>query len=245
MFVTAVCLSPCQWSRRSCSACGTPNRSKSRRFMTEKMVVFAPIASNYALGLNAFNCHTGEELDNEQIEVTSREQVLKALGEVARKMRKRLGESVAPLQKFNTPLEQATTPSLEALKAYSLGVSKLGQGDPSDAIPMFQKAIEFDPDFHMAYMQLGRSHNNLAQYGLSREPIRKAYELRNRASERERFDIVSGYHQFVSLDLQQTMENCELWEQSYPREFTPHRILGAQNAELGRFERSVEEFSKA
>jgi eukaryotic-like serine/threonine-protein kinase len=203
------------------------------------------VGTNYALGLNAFNCHTGEELDNEQIEVTSREQVLKALGEVAQKMRQRLGESLATLQKFNMPLQQATTPSLEALKAYSFGVSKLGQGDPSDAIPLFQKAIEFDPDFAMAYMQLGRSYNNLAQFGLSQEPIRKAYELRNRASERERFDIVSGYLQFVSFDLQQTMENCELWEQSYPREFTPHRILGAQNAILGRFERSAEEFSKA
>lgn len=203
------------------------------------------VGNNYALGLNAFNCHTGEELDNEQIEVTSREQVLKALGEVARKMRQRLGESLATLQKFNTSLQQATTPSLEALKAYSLGVSKLAQGDPSDAIPLFRKAIEFDPDFAMAYMQIGRSHNNLGQYGLSEEPIRRAYELRNRASERERFDIVSGYNQFVTLDIQQTMGNCELWEQSYPREFTPHRILGAMNAVFGRFERSAEEFSKA
>jgi eukaryotic-like serine/threonine-protein kinase len=203
------------------------------------------VGTDYALGLYAFNCHTGEELDNEQVEVTSREQVLKALGDVSQKMRERFGESLATVEKFDTPLQQATTPSLLALKAYSLGVFKWGQGDPSDAIPLFQQAIELDPDFAMAYMQLGRSYNNLGQFGLSQEPIRKAYELRNRASEREKFDIVSGYHQFVSFDLQRTMENCELWEQSYPREFAPHRILGAQNAVLGRYELSAEEFSKA
>ena len=203
------------------------------------------LGSSYVLGLSAFNCHTGEELDNQQVEITNRELVLKALGAAAQKMRVKLGESLATVERFNTPVQQATTPSLEALKAYSLGVSKWGQGDPPGAIPLFQKAIELDPDFAMAHMQLGRSYNNLGQFGLSQEPIRKAYELRNRASERERFDIVTGYHQFVSFDLRQTIENCELWEQSYPREFTPHRILGAETAVFGRYERSAGEFAKA
>ena len=203
------------------------------------------LGANYVLGLSAFNCHTGEDLDNQQVEITSREQVLKALGAAARNTRLKLGESLATVQKFDVPLEQATTSDLEALKAYSLGVSKWGKGDPSDAIPLFQKAIELDPGFAEAYMQLGRSYGLLGKFALGREMISKAYELRQRASERERFDIVAGYHQAVTLDLQQTMENCELWEQSYPREFVPHRILGFENAVLGRHERSAEEFAKA
>jgi DNA-binding winged helix-turn-helix (wHTH) protein/tetratricopeptide (TPR) repeat protein len=203
------------------------------------------LGTNYVLGLSAFNCHTGEELDNQQVEIASREQVLKALGAAARNMRLKLGESMAAVQKFDAPLEQATTPDLEALKAYSLGVSKWGKGDPSSAIPLFQKAIESDPGFAAAYLQLGLSYNLLGKYVLAREPIRKAYQLRKRASERERFHIVASYHQFVSFDLQQTMENCELWAQSYPREFAPHRILGFENGVLGRYERSAEEFAKA
>jgi eukaryotic-like serine/threonine-protein kinase len=203
------------------------------------------LGTNYVLGLSAFNCHTGEELDNQQVEIASREQVLKALGAAAQNMRLNVGESLATVQKFDTPLEQATTPSLEALKAYSLGVSKWGHGDPSAAIALFQKAIELDADFAMAYLHLGHSHSNLGQFALARDEVRKAYELRNRASERERFDIVAGYHQLVTFDLQQTIENCELWEQSYPREFAPHRILGFENGVLGRYERSAEEFAKA
>jgi len=203
------------------------------------------VGTNYVLGLSAFNCHTGEELDNQQVEIDSREHVLRALGAAARDMRLELGESLATVQKFDAPLEQATTPDLEALKAYSLGVSEWGKGEPSDAIPLFQKAIELDPGFAAAYLQLGRSYNVLGKFGLSVEPVRKAYELRNRASVRERFDIVAGYHQFVSFDLQQAMENCELWEQSYPREFAPHRILGFENAVLGRYDRSAEEFATA
>ena len=203
------------------------------------------LGTNYVLGLTAFNCHTGEELDNQQVEIASREQVLKALGAAAQNMRLKLGESLATVQKFDVPLEQATTPDLEALKAYSLGVSKWGKGDPSGAIPLFQKAIELDHGFAAAYLELGRSYAILGNYGPARETTREAYELRKRASERERFDIVATYHQGVSLDLQQAMENCELWEQSYPRDFAPHRILGFENAVLGRYERSAEEFAKA
>jgi eukaryotic-like serine/threonine-protein kinase len=203
------------------------------------------LGTNYVLGLSAFNCRTGEELDNQQVEIASREQVLNALSAQAQKMREKLGESLATVQKFDAPLEQATTASLEALKAYSLGVSTLVKGDPSDSAPLFQKAIEIDPEFAMAYLQLGRSYNLLKSYDLAREMIRKAYELRGRASERERFDIIASYHQFVTLDLQQTVENCELWEQSYPRDLAPHRILGFENGVLGRPERSAEEFGKA
>jgi serine/threonine protein kinase/Flp pilus assembly protein TadD len=203
------------------------------------------LGANYVLGLSAFNCHTGEELNNQQVEIASREEVLKALDTAAQNMREKLGESMATVQKFDMPLAQATTASLEALKAYSLGVSKWEKGDPSGAIPLLQKAVELDPNFAMTYLLLGRSYNLLGNYELSREMVRKAYELRGRASERERFEIVTNYHQFVTLNLQQTVENCELWEQSYPRDLAPHRILGFENGVFGRFERSAEEFGKA
>ena len=203
------------------------------------------LGTNYVLGLNAFSCRTGDELDNQQVEITNREQALKALSVQAKNMREKLGESRATVRQFDTPLELATTASLEALKAYSLGVSKLVKGEPSDSASLFQKAIELDPEFAMAYLQFGNSYELRKSYDLSREMIRKAYELRGRASERERFEIVASYHQFVTFDLQQTIENCELWAQSYPRELAPHRILGFENGVLGRHERSAEEFGKA
>jgi eukaryotic-like serine/threonine-protein kinase len=203
------------------------------------------LGTNYVLGLSAINCHTGEELNNQQVEIASREEVLKALGTAAQNMREKLGESLATVQKFDMPLAQATTASLEALKAYSLGVSKWEKGDPSGAFPLLQKAVELDPDFAMAYLYVGRSYNLLGNYDRSREMTRKAYELRGRASERERFEIVTNYHQIVTSNLQQTVENCELWEQSYPRDLAPHRILGFENGVFGRFERSAEEFGKA
>lgn len=203
------------------------------------------LGAHYVLGLNAFNCHTGQELDTQQLEIKSREQILDALTAAVQKMRLKLGESAATVQKFGAPLEQATTANLEALKAYSFGMSKWRKGDVSGAIPLFQKAIDLDSGFAMAYLQLGRSYSLLGRYAEARDSVRNAYELRARASERERFDIVAGYHQTVSFDLQQTIANCELWEQSYPREFVPHRILGFENGVLGNYERSAEEFAKA
>ena len=110
---------------------------------------------------------------------------------------------------------------------------------------LFQQAIELDPEFAMAYLHLGQSYQVLQQYAYGREQIRKAFALRDRASERERFNLVAVYHQFVSLDLDRTIENSELWEQSYPRDFTPHRILGFEYGVLGKHERSAEEFRKA
>jgi len=134
---------------------------------------------------------------------------------------------------------------LEALKAYSLGLSKFGKGDPAGAIPLFQQATELDPEFAMAHLHLGESYNLSEQYAFGREQIRKAFALRDRASERERFNIVAVYHQGVSFDLDRTIENSELWEQSYPRDFTPHRTLGFEYGVLGKHERSTEEFRKA
>jgi tetratricopeptide (TPR) repeat protein len=203
------------------------------------------IGTQYQMVLKVVNCSTGESIASTQAQAGDKDHILSALRRASSDLRKRLGESLATLQKFDAPLIQATTPSLPALKAYSLGVSKFAKGDQAGAVPLFQQAIELDSDFAMAYANLGRSYNVLGQYQLSEDSVRKAFALRDRASERERFDITAVYHQFVSFRVDLAIQDCELWEQSYPRDFTPHRILGAENAVLGRYERSAGEFRKA
>jgi len=132
------------------------------------------IGSHYAIGLNALNCHTGDVLGSEQVEADSREHVLKALGDAVTKMREKLGESLASVQKYDAPVEQATTPSLEALQAYSLGIkSKFTKGDEA-SIPPIKRAIELDPNFAMAYARLGVAYNNLSQAGLASDNVKKA-----------------------------------------------------------------------
>ena len=205
----------------------------------------AEIGTRYDLVLKAVSCSTGESLGSAEAQASDKNQVLDAIGRASSQIREKLGESLTTVQRFDTPLAQATTSSLEALKAYSLGLSKFGKGDPSGAMPLFQQAIELDPEFAMAYLDLGESYGLLGQYAHNREQVRKAFALRGHASERERFNLVAVYHQAVSLDLDRTIENSELWEQSYPRDFTPHRVLGFEYGVLGKHQRSAEEFRKA
>jgi len=205
----------------------------------------AQIGTRYDLVLKAVSCSTGESLGSAEAQASDKNQVLDAIGKASSQIREKLGESLTTVQRFDTPLAQATTPSLEALKAYSLGLSKYGKGDPSGAIPLFRLAIELDPEFAMAHLHLGQSYMNLQQFAFGRERIRRAFALRGRASEREKFNLVAVYHQSVTLDLDQTIQNSELWEQSYPRDFTPHRTLGFEYGVLGKHERSAEEFRKA
>src|SRR5450432_369971 len=205
----------------------------------------AQIGTQYDLVLKAISCSTGESLGSAEAQASNKNQVLDAIGRASSQIREKLGESLTTVQRFDTPLSQATTPSLEALKAYSLGLSEFGKGDPSRAIPLFQQAIELDPEFAMAHLHLGQSYGLLGQGAHSRELIRKAFALRGHASEREKFNLVTVYHQFISFNLDRTIENSELWEQSYPRDFTPHRILGFEYGVLGKHQRSAEEFRKA
>src|SRR5262249_8110205 len=205
----------------------------------------AQVGTRYDLVLKATSCATGESLGTAEAQASDKNQVLDAIGKASSQIREKLGESLATVQRFDISLAQATTPSLEALKAYSLGLSKYGKGDPAGAIPLQQQAIESDPEFAMAYLNLGQSYQVLGQFARSREQIRKAFALRDRTSERERFNLLAVYHQMVSLDLDRTIENAELWAQSYPRDFTPHRTLGFEYGVLGKHERSVEEFRKA
>jgi tetratricopeptide (TPR) repeat protein len=160
------------------------------------------LGSEYVLGLEAVNCQSGDTLAQEQVTAASKEKVLDALGDAASKLRGELGESLATVQKFDVPLVQETTSSLEALKAYSLGQKTLvGKGDWAAAVPMFRRAIRLDPNFAMAYATLGVDYSNLGETSLASENTKKAYELRERVSEREKFYIESHYYHYVTGDL--------------------------------------------
>jgi tetratricopeptide (TPR) repeat protein len=205
----------------------------------------ANLGGHYVIGLNAIHCVTGETLAREQAEAEGKQQVLAALGSAAAKLRNQLGESLNSIQKYDVPLAQATTSSLEALKAYSFGLTKWAKGDPAGAAPLFQQAIDLDADFAMAHAYLGHAYQVQGQNERAVEALRKAFVLRTRASEREKFDISASYYQFVTYQTDETIQICELWALTYPRDFTPHRVLGFENGILGKNEQSAEEFRKA
>jgi eukaryotic-like serine/threonine-protein kinase len=203
----------------------------------------ATLGSQYVLGLKALNCRTGDALAEEQATTDRKERVLKALGDEASQVRRKLGESLRTVQKFDTPLGQATTPSLEALQAYSLGAETLGRkGDSAAAVPLLQRAIRLDPNFAMAYSVLGTSYANLGEDSLATENTKKAYELRGRASEPEKFYIESHYHNFVTGDQEKARKVDELWVQTYPRAAAPHTNLGAIYDQLGLHDKALEQY---
>jgi tetratricopeptide (TPR) repeat protein len=181
----------------------------------------ASLGSQYVLGLKAVNCRTGDALAEEQATADGKERVLKALSDAAAKLRAKLGETLNTVQKFDTPLEQATTPSLEALQAYTLGRKATAGSDWSAAVPFFQRAIRLDPNFAMAYARLGTSYRNLAELTLGTESMRKAYELRERVSELEKLDIEALYDEIVTGNMEKARRVYEVWAQTYPRDWIP------------------------
>jgi tetratricopeptide (TPR) repeat protein len=204
------------------------------------------IGSQYVLGINAVNCQTGDTLAQEQATADSKEHVLAALGESANKLREKLGESLKTVHKLATPIEQATTPSLEALQAYSMGRNlMLTQGNYAAAVPQFQRAIQLDPNLAMAYGSLGTTYHNLGEKELAAENTRRAFELRAKVSEREKFYIESHYHHFVTGDLEKAKQVYELWAQTYPRDSGPINNLGVVYQTLGQYEKSLEDFRAA
>jgi serine/threonine protein kinase/tetratricopeptide (TPR) repeat protein len=201
------------------------------------------IGSQYVVGINAVNCQTGDTLAQEQATADSKEHVLGALGDAATKLREKLGESLKTVHKLATPIEQATTPSLEALQAYSLGRNTmLAQGNYAAAVPLFQRAIQLDPNLAMAYASLGTTYHNLGEKELAAENTRRAFELRAKVSEREKFYIESHYHDFVTGDLSKAKQVYELWAQTYPRESVPLTNLGVLYQGLGQYEKALENF---
>jgi eukaryotic-like serine/threonine-protein kinase len=204
------------------------------------------LGSQYVLGLKAVNCRNGEVLANEQATANGKEQVLKAMGEGATKLREKLGESLASLQRFDAPAENVTTPSLEALQAYNLGFQAvMVKNDDVAAIPLFQRAIDLDPNFAMAYARLGTNYSNIGQMARSAESTRKAYELRQRVSEREKLYITSHYEYSVTGNLEAARKTYELWVQTYPRDDVPPTNLGSIYAQFGDYEKALAENGEA
>ncbi len=199
----------------------------------------ASLGSQYVIGLQAINCRTGDPLAQEQVTAENKEHILKALGEAATKLREKLGESLSTVERFDAPLDQATTPSLEALKALSGGVKTLQEKGSAAAIPFFKHAIELDPNFAAAYQALGISYSNLREPGLATENLQKAYDLRDKVSEREKFRISSSYYLLVTGELEKAIETYELWAQTYPRNSEPFGNLGVDYTYLGQYEKGI------
>jgi eukaryotic-like serine/threonine-protein kinase len=218
-------------------------RTESAAFLDGSI---ASLGSQYVLGLKAVNCHTGDTLAEEQERATGKEQVLSAMDKAAAKLRAKLGESLSTVKRLDTPIERATTPSLEALQAYSLGRKTLvAKGDRAAAVPLFQRAIRLDPNFSMAYALLGSSYSNLGENSLARENTKKAYELRERVSEREKLYIESHYLYFVTGDLEKVRQAYELWAQTYPRDDVPPNNLGTVYLQLGQYDKALAELREA
>jgi tetratricopeptide (TPR) repeat protein/class 3 adenylate cyclase len=206
--------------------------------------LIAPLGKQYVIGLDAVTCQTGEMLTQQQATAAWKEKVLDALGNAAAKLREELGESLNTVEKFATPLPNATTPSLDALKAYSLGLIKDRQND-AEAIPFFKRAIELDPNFASAYEGVAVAYLNLGESGLARENFTKAFELSARASERERLIIVVRYYEYVTGELEKAIENYQIMAQVYPRDALAHGNLGGLYGTTGRFEKSAVETLEA
>ncbi len=199
----------------------------------------APLGSHYVLTLSAINCRTGDSLAREQIEAANKEEVLKALGKAASSMRAKLGESLSTVHKFDTPLEEATTLSLEALKAFSLGEVTRDKGNAEGSIPFFQRATELDPNFALAYGRLSQVYDNLREEEPRDRYRAKAFELRNRASEPERLYIEGHYYDDIG-DIDKAIQTWELYRQTYPRDHSPLSNLSTLYARVGQFEKALE-----
>jgi len=216
-------------------------RTGSKAMLTGSI---AALGNQYVIGLKTVNCWTGDVLAEAQEQAAGKESVLKALDNAAVSLRSKLGESLSSVQKYTTPVEEATTPSLEALKAYSLGVKAYYAREQSAALPFYKRAVELDPNFAMAYARMAVTYGNLSEDTRSDENCRKAYELREKVSERERF-FIEGLYLLSTGELEKAAQTCELWEQTYPRDDHPHRLLGFVYGQLGNLEKALAEQREA
>lgn len=204
------------------------------------------IGSHYSLILKAVACGTGESLASVGTMAEDKNHVLDALDKAASALRKELGESLSTVKKFDTPVEQATTTSLEALQDYSLARKiQMGKGDNSSAVPLYKRAISLDPEFALAYTSLGACFYNLGETTLAEENTRKSYELRGRASEPERLGIEARYEHLVTRDLEKARQAYEVWAVTYPLNYVPRNNLGVVFDSLGQFKEAIEQYREA
>lgn len=203
------------------------------------------LGSNFVLTLHAMDCRTGESVAREQGEATSSAQVLPVLGSLTSSLRTTLGESLPSIQKYDVPIEQATTPSLTALKAYAVGVAERGRGREIESIAFFNQAVAQDPEFAAAYTMLSTVYGSLGEWRQSEDFARRAYALNKRVSERERLLIEYQYHDRVTGNQDKAAETLELWKLSYPRDSRPVNALALIHNRFGRYEQAVAEAREA
>jgi serine/threonine protein kinase/Flp pilus assembly protein TadD len=217
-------------------------RTGSKAYLTGSI---ASLGNEYVIGLKAVNSQNGNTIAEEQVTAASKEKVLDKLGEAAANIRGELGESLASVQKFDVPVEQATTASLDALKAYSLALSTWDKKGDQESLPFFQKAVELDPNFAQAYGGLATIYHNLGESDLARENAAKSYQLRDRVTEVERESVDARYNLYVTGDLEKSEEVYTLAVQNYPTSAGPYNHLGNNDVSLGRNEQAVDDFRKA
>lgn len=202
----------------------------------------ASLGNEYVIGLRAVDCESGESVAEEQATASSKEAVLKTLDGVATKIREKLGESLASIQKFDTPIEQITTPSLEALKMCSVAFRTMNTKSQAEAIPFFQRAIELDPNFAAAYVGLAATYFNMGESGLASEYMQKAHKVpASRLSPRERFYVSAHYYDIVTGELEKAVETYKLWMQDFPRDHGAHLNLAYVYGMLGENEKALAE----
>jgi eukaryotic-like serine/threonine-protein kinase len=199
----------------------------------------AALGAQYVIGLEALNCANADVLAREQATAAGKEQVLSALGQAAAKIRNEVGESLSSVQKFDVPLDQATTNSLEALKAFTLGQKTRSEKGEAEAIPFFKRAIELDPNFAEAYAFLAVNYVNLNQPSLAADYLKKAFDLRDRVTEREKFTITWLYYTNITGEREKANQTAELWIQVYPRDYLPYIFLGVDYMILGQYEKAA------
>jgi serine/threonine protein kinase/tetratricopeptide (TPR) repeat protein len=205
----------------------------------------AGLGSHYVITLEALNAQSGDAIAREQIEATSKELVLSSLGTAASNLRQKLGESLSSIKKYDVKIEQATTSSLEALKAFSMGDQARTSGRTKESLPFYQKAIELDPNFAMAYARIAVFYGNQSQLELATQYVEKAFALRERVSEREKFYISEKYYNYVTGEIDKSIEVQTTWASQYPNDYVPHNNVANTYQFVGRYAEAQKEAQRA
>jgi serine/threonine protein kinase/tetratricopeptide (TPR) repeat protein len=199
----------------------------------------ASLGSNYVITLEALDPRTGDAIAREQIEANNKESVLSSLGTAASNLRRKLGESLSSIQQYDVKIEQATTSSLDALKAFAMGDEERARGQHRESLGFYQRAVELDPNFAMAYARIGVHYVNLEQFEAAKEHVQKAYALRDRVSERERLYIEEKYYAYITGEIEKTIDTLQTWARLYPDDFVPHNNLSLNYKLLGRYDEAL------
>jgi len=213
-------------------------RSNSRAVISGSI---APAGNGYGIGLKTVDCQSGDTLATASGNSPDRNKILGTLADAANRLRQKLGESLVSVQQFSVPLEEATTPSLDALQAYTQSRIKQGERGEAAAIPYLKLAVDLDPNFALAYAALGTTHFHLYEYNAATTNLQKAFDLRNRVSQRERYFIQAQYYEYVTREFSRIVETYIAWAHAYPRDYIPHSRLCPAYRFVGQFDQALKE----